>query len=727
MARERLFQMELLRRIVNGETAELLGSKLLPSDILLRTLGLRHYGEQMYKNYGHQWPQDLKDNATAFLKGINDFQAKGPLPLEFTLLGIKPRPFEFGEMCGLAGYMALTFAEGLLSDPAYSVLLESLPQEQVDEFFVRRNMVMGQKKSMSHINAPDIKQLVVQLDRALSEVQALTGLFYGSNSWVVAPARSKSGSAILANDPHIAYALPAVWFEAHIETPEWSMYGHYLPLVPFPGLGHNSNNAWAITMSEVDDLDLYVEELNPADPTQVKFMGKWVHTEKRRENIKVRWSNDYAFDVVNTPHGPLIDQTKYAVKNKNISLKWAHHLADNNVVQSFWELSNARNVAEFKQALTHAAAPGFNMSWVDKEGHIAWQIMGRIPLRPPGALGIGLLNGSSGEHEYLGHLKASENPAIVDPPSGLIVTANSMPEVEFKHGHIPGYWQHPDRYERIHHMLAQQKQWSTEEMQALQTDETVYRAQERLKDLMALLPSEVKENKSDEEIFVRLKNWDGSAGKESWGAAVYFVWTHVLLKNIALDEMGHDMYEALGKPNDLMYFLDRILKRPNSLWWDDRTSADTKETAQQIVARSWTEAKEILQKKCGDDVQDWQWGKVHRLTYEHPLAKLPILGLLFKFGPYPIGGGTSIVNNTAWPRDNLDFDVRVGASTRRLIDMAKPEVSYGSLPSGNSGHLKSEFFANEMSDHINNRHRSQYFAWPEVVKNTKYLLELTPQ
>ena len=583
VARERLFQMELLRRIVNGEISELLGEKLFKTDVLLRTLQFRKTGEKIIKLHMKNWPDELVELSKAYLQGVNDFQKQGPLPIEFFALDITPRDFTLEEMVGISGYLALTFAEGLLSDPAYTYLANKLPLNQVDELFSRRDLWVGKKQVTAKL---DIGAEYFQaIDHALDGIRNTVGLFHGSNSWVLAGNRTESGFPILANDPHIAYSIPPTWYEAHIITPEWESYGHYMPLVPFPGLHHNRDHGWAITMSEVDDLNLYVEKINPDNPKEVMFQGKWVPLIENKEKIFVKGKGIQEVVILESPHGPLIDQTEFGLKDTYLALKWAFHLSDNNVVQTFYELSKAKNYQDFKQALSHAAAPGFNMSWADKEGNIGWHIMGRIPILPRGVNTLGLLDGASGLQEYLGYLKSDLNPHLENPKSGIIVTANSVPDYGITQGEFLGYWQHPDRYNRIHELLASKEKWNLEDLKMVQTDEFVHHHAWRRDQLIKLVQKKANDPRV-KNLLDKFSTWDGSADKNSAGGALYFVWTHYLIRELISDEMGHELYSKLGKAADYMFFLDKILVNDKSLWWDDVTTTDHVETAAEISYRA---------------------------------------------------------------------------------------------------------------------------------------------
>jgi penicillin amidase len=311
---------------------------------------------------------------------------------------------------------------------------------------------------------------------------------------------------------------------------------------------------------------------------------------------------------------------------------------------------------------------------------------------------------------------------LENPESGIIVTANSVPDYGISQGEFLGYWQHPDRYNRIHELLAQKEKWSLEELKTVQTDETVHLYASRRDQLISLIDQD-KLKPQINEILKQFSHWQGNADKNSAGGALYYTWTHYLIKELVLDEMGEELYKKLGKAADYMFFLDKILINKKSLWWDNVQTKDKSESSDEIALIALEAAIAHLTEVSGKNYSDWKWGDIHRLTFEHPAGRKWPLNYLFNLGPYPIGGGTSLINNTAWSRSDLTFDTKVGASARRLVDFSNPRESFGVLPTGNSGHRWSQFHQADKEFHLANKYRAQIMDFDKVGQDLKLTLQ----
>ncbi len=719
MAGDRLFQMDLLRRIVNGQLSEVFGESTLEFDVLLRRLRLRAHMDDVWESKRHTMDSKMIKLMEAFLEGVHYYMETQPLPLEFTILNYQPRPFSPQEAMGISGYLALSFAEALITDPLYTDLKDELPQEIVDLMWVR------EKNDKNAINLSNRTSFSVKdswyqnMLNAHDYFRDYMSLFHGSNSWVVAPSKTISGFPILANDPHVAFSSPGIWYEAHLKSPEYEIYGHYVPLVPFPAMGHNRQRGWAVTMSEMDDLDLYEEMIN--DNNQVMFRYNWVELKKYKEIISVRGEEDRELMVYITPHGPLIDDTKYGVAGKHIAVKWSYHHPDNDIATGFYKLSRTKKLEDLNEALSYGATPGLNISWVDREGNIAWKVMGKIPYRK-GFRGNQILRGDNGLFEYERYFSIEENPGLVNPERGYIVTTNYRPEY---HGELPidGYWQPSERYERITQLLDRQDKWTTKEMMALQFDQFVVTG-EWMRDI--LVASVKVNNEKDKEIIQRFKSWTGESDKKSFGSTLYHMWTHYIGKYAMEDELGSERYIAYNKVADFWNFFKTFLKDDSLLFWDDVKTEGVKETREQIIEKAYHQAVAVLEKRLGKDFSKWQWGKLHTVEYSHPMGKVKPLNYLFNLGPFEAGGGYFQVDNMSTARYEDSFNVKLGPSVRRLIDFKRPEQSLGVLPTGNVGHVNSPFYQDQVQLFLDGGYREQWLDLKDVKAHDHKVLKLIP-
>lgn len=722
MASERLFQMDLMRRIASGRLSEILGEKTIKVDTLLRKLRIRQTVDDYFERHGKTLNGKMVNLANQFFKGVQSYIENNPLPIEFVILGYEPEPFSIKDSMGVSGYMALSFAEGLVGDVLFSELSSKFPAKMVDELRVGPKSYFEKKgfaKNSSFLKTQNFMSEILETTEFLEE---FFFMFHGSNSWVLSGKRSESGKPILANDPHIAYSNPSVWFEAHINTPTFELYGHYLPLVPFAGLGHNKDHAWALTMSEADDFDMYIEKVNPKNANQVLHKGKWVDLDIEEEIIKIKGREDLKIQVKRSPHGTILNGTDYELKDKTIALSWSYHHPDNHVMEAIFQLNRAITNDEHKKAISLAAAPGLNVSWVNKFGDIGWWVMGKIPKRPKGIASDILLEGWHGKHDYLGYLDFDENPHLVNPESGVIVSTNFKPTLS-KYQHIDGYWQPSERYERVDDLLSKKEKWNVEDIKKIQTDVKSLSAQEVLPTMLTEVES--LDSELEKKAYNTISKWDYNSTAESVGSALFYVWNTMTMREALIDDLGEKYFKALGRVADYWHFYKVFIMTEDSNWWDD-SETDQKETRKYILTQSFKKTVSFLKNKFGSNINEWQWGKLHTLEFEHPLGKVKPLDKIFNIGPFNAPGSFSQVNNISFKRGTLKYDSHLGPSTRRIIDFANPEVSLGIIPTGNSGHIKSDHFDDQAELYIAGNYRKQLMNDSEIKKENYKEFYLIP-
>jgi penicillin G amidase len=717
-ASDRLWQMDLLRRVGAGRLSEILGPDLLKTDILLRKIRLRSHMKERWAIFKETAPEHMLMQIEAYFKGVNQYVKTGPRPIEMKILGYTPDEFSIEDSLGVAGYMSLSFAEGFFVDTLYTDLLDELPLNEVNLIFPRADLDQNLPDvSLGSYNKTVSTDYYKTMFSVVSQLKERFGMFQGSNAWVLSENRTQSGKTILASDPHIAYASPSVFYEVHIKSPTYENYGHYIPLIPFPALGHNQDRGWGITMSNSDELDFYKETFHPTEP-KVLFNNKYVYYRVVTEEIKVKGQEKSHFEeVIITPHGPVIDNTKFVEKGKPLSVKWQFLNDSNNPALSFYLLSQSKELKDLAPALSHTAAPGFNIVFTDSKGNIGWHVMGKIPVLPRPSNGRSILNGASGKDEYVRYLDIMENPHIYNPKSGVIVSANYKHSVD---GPIPwiGLWQPKDRVLRLEALLATKEKWNTEDLKSIQTDEHVTFYKDFINDFL----SEVKpETDLEKTVLEKMKLWDGGSDKKNTQSSVYYVLSHCLLKNILIDELGEERFKVYTGGADAFAFLFQVLKKKDSQLWDNILTKDKTETASEIVNHTYKESILFLTQKLGSDPDQWFWDKLNHVEFKHAMGKFFPLDKMFNLGPYPIGGGTNQVNSMGAVKGDLSFDVFYGPATRRLVDFKDVSQSFGTLPTGNSGHRSSKHYSDQVEYLVNNKYRIQNMNFDRLEGPVKKL------
>ncbi|HRI87770.1 MAG TPA: penicillin acylase family protein [Candidatus Hydrogenedentes bacterium] len=736
-AQDRLFQMELARRLAQGTLSEILGPKLVKVDSIVRAFRLRKKSEANYANMEKTFPE-LKAVCDAYVAGINHRLEREALPFEFAVLAIPARPFTPVDCLSIGALLPITFSDGLRGDSLSTMLKAKHPTLDIDALFpgygnetpvtVMESLEEAQgllaaandAATAAQTHAPRDVQGLQALLACLQPISDLFGPALGSNSWVIAPERTKSGKPILANDPHIGFTNPSVWYEAHLKFAAFESYGFHLPLIPFPLIAHNEHHAWSLTMFANDDVDLFLETFDKENPNRVKYKGEWVDVTVERETIPVRFGDPVEIDVRLTPHGPVITDFLRAVvgyEGPDVSLSWVWQHVEYTDMGAFYKMGHAADYDAFAAAMPLITSPGLNVSYADSAGNIAWWAAGTLPVRPPHVNPKQLLDGGSGKDEVLGYVPFALNPHLKNPASGYIVTANNMSTVK-PVGDLPqlqGYWQPTDRAGRIEELIEPRSDWTIDDLRAVQFDDTGRATPQVVSAITgALAKASTSIGDREQEALELLSAWDFRHDADSQGAAVYQVLTDFILTNALRDEMGPGLFKTYGTLADHWNFFKRFIGDDASRFWDD-VSTSNSETREQIIARSLTDTVTHLDAKLGRDTAAWKWGALHTMEFKHPFGYLPGLGGIFNVGPFPASGGAQLVNNMLYHLGAQNFSVIAGPSTRRLIDFAEPTNALVILPTGNSGNFMSPNYGDQAPLFMRGEYRTAWLT-PEQIK-----------
>lgn len=726
-AQDRLFQMELMRRLARGELAEVLGPKLLEVDRLFRTLELRAHADTyvaaMDKN------SSSYRALTAYLDGVNQFQFSHPAPIEFDLLGIPKRAFTPADTFAVAGYNAYSFAVALRTEPTLTFVRDKLGAEYLKVFDLdwHPQGVLARSTSAAAVLSNADWRGLEQLARLSQDAVEVAGApaFEGSNAWVVSGQRTASGKPLLAGDPHIAFAEPAVWYEAHLSAPGFELYGYFQALTPFALLGHNKQFGWSLTMFQNDDMDLIAEKLNPDNANQVRFHGKWVDLQQREETIAVKGAAPVKIKLRRSAHGPIVNSALGdSAGSTPIAMWWAFLETENPALEAFYELNRADTLSKARAASSKLGAPGLNIMWASASGDIAWWAAALLPVRPAGVNPNFILDGSSRESDKLGFYPFSDNPHEENPGRGYIMTANQQP-TPGSGIPVPGYYNPWDRAEELDKNLrVPGVKWDMARSQALQLDLHTGYAARVLTPLLPVL-RKVVSDPGEQALLEKLAAWDGSYTMESTMPTLFNQLLYELAEKAMSDELGEAGFKNLLKTRALDLALPLLAADEQSPWWDN-VNTPAKETRADTVKLMWRATIAHLQKTFGPDPAGWTWGKAHTLTDRHPLGQQKPLDELFNVGPMPAPGGHEIPNNLRSDVGPAPWAVTAGPSTRRVVDFADASQAQGSSPVGQSGVLFDAHYADQADDFIHGRSEPQHLSEADVAAHTRSTLKLEP-
>ncbi|WP_299536840.1 penicillin acylase family protein [Ulvibacterium sp.] len=722
-AQDRLWQMELLRRVGRGGLSEVFGKDLIKTDQFFLSLGIDDTTSETLSLL--DMDSEMVQLSKAYLEGINQFVSKGPTPLEFYLTGLQKEPFTLRDVYNTVGYMAFSFAMAHKTDPLLTNIKDKLGPEYLKDLEINVDTSTLWIKNRKGLPVDSSENTITAMvSDALGNI-ALP-LFEGSNSWVISPSKTKNGKVIFANDPHIGFAQPAVWYEAHVVTPTYEKYGYHMAGIPFPILGHDRQLAYGMTMFENDDVDFYFEEPHPSDSSKYRTTGGWTDYEIVSKTIKVKDSSDVSFAFRKTVHGPVLNGIADQVTGERpISMSWIYTQVENKVMHALYDMVHAANMLEFQSALTTIHAPGLNIMYGDAEGNIAWWATAKLYQIPEDVntkLVYEPLTGMPVEKDYLDF---SQNPQAINPPWNYVYSANNQPD-SIAGMLYPGYYLPENRARRIVELLETKNNWDREMVAEMIMDVTSPVHPEIVDNLVKSL--ELKQlNSIQTKELDALVAWKGDYPLNSVEATVYTGWIYHFLKNTFADELGNELFEQVMATHFLKRLISPMAAKENSIWWDDIGTSEKVETKKEIVQKSFAQALESLEREFGSDRRNWTWNKFHTLEHGHPIGQVAIFRSLFNVGPFPVNGTREVINNMKFNfNETLRYDVLSGPSTRRIIDFSDVENSMSILPTGQSGNPFSPYYENQAEMYVKGEFRKMMMNREEIEATSKSLLTFRP-
>ncbi len=679
-AQDRLWQMEMNRRIAAGRLAEVLGKKAVASDIYLRTLSLFDAARQAWAHLD----SDTRAMLKSYAAGVNAYIERhhGAWPPEFLITGVRPEPWTPIDSLGWLKVMALDLGGNFRRELARLDLLSVLTPRQVMQFYPP---YPGEEP----IPLPDINRLYDGLklaDLGIAPGPSAGEKGLGSNNWVVSGTHTRSGLPLLANDPHLRLNTPSIWYLAAIKVGDREVVGASMPGVPFIVLGRTDRIAWGFTNTGPDVQDLYLEKLGedgistaaPDGPARLRF---------RREVIQVKDAEPVEIRVRISRHGPLISDAMPELKarlpkNMALALRWTALDPDDTsaaIGVGFWR---AHDFASFRAALHHFVVPEQNMVYADRKGHIGYYAPARVPIRGESNDTHGLIPapGWKAGYDWQGFIPYDALPTRFDPPEGFIATANEKivgPDYPY---YLTSEWVPPYRGDRIRALLAAQDKHDRRSMARIQADVRSTIAD----DLLPLFLAHLKPDHAPE-IAAAMKAWDREMRIDTPEPLIFTAWHRAVARRLYADELKDKFPRYFGAK---VVFLKLVLSgAPGyAAWCDDVTTSDHAESCDEIVTAALDDALALLRTRLGEDWHSWRYGKLHRVIQEHrPFSAVALLRPFFELSGANDGGIMTVdVAPASFARDDL-FHQHHGPSYRAIYDLAEPDRSLYVIPTGQSG------------------------------------------
>jgi penicillin amidase len=687
-AQDRLWQMELIRRIAPGRLSEIFGKDLLETDVFFAGLGIEEASEKSIAKLDTSSEAYLM--SMAYLEGVNQYFNEGKMPLEFDLVGIKKEKYTLKDIYNVFGYMSFSFAVAHKTDPLLTEIKEKLGAPYFNE------LMSAFDKNLT-INKTEIQPIKAEMSKAVSKIMdnLPVSAFIGSNSWVIAPEKTKNGKVLFANDPHIGFAQPSVWYQNHIKTPDYEIYGYNIALMPFPLLGHNRDYAYGLTMLANDDLNFYIEKNNPDNANQYKTVDGFKDYEIRTKTIKIKDEKDTTFQVKVSKHGPIMNGLNRNISDdRPIAMNWMYTYLENEMLNVAHGISHAKSLENFRASVAKIHAPGLNVMYGDAKDNIAWFAAAKLYQLRDSVSSKTYLDGASGKDEILEILPFEENPQAINPSRNYVYSANHQPD-SVRGKLYPGYYQPEDRSKRIVELLEAKNDFTKEDVAKMIYDVKSSNVSQIANDLLAIV-NDSDFSVSQKKAVSILKNWDGTYSKTAVGATIYNRFLYEFLVNTFKDELG-DGFELFINSQLQDQVLPNQISRENSVWWDNISSKNKTETRAEIVTTSFKNAFSFLENQLGANVEDWLWKRVISIEHEHAIGKAGgVLRKFFNVGPFETIGGNEVINNQIFKLDSTGvYKITAGPSTRRVIDFSDIENSLSILPTGQSGRVFSPYYKDQ--------------------------------
>jgi penicillin G amidase len=728
MAQDRLWQMDVMRRLTTGCLAEIMGKELVESDLLMRALGMTKKSQLILETLD---PKIIKA-AEAFTDGINQFlrQNRKQLPVEFTILGYQPEEWQVTHSFNLLSFMSwsLSFSwstEVLLQQIKLLIpevkFKEMLPQLSRHEPAIYPGFFLpdpGQIKDPSQMN----KTLLT----GAKKIQEMgLAVFQASNNWVVSGKKSVTGKPILANDMHLNLFIPGIWYQIHqVVEDGLNVTGVAIPGQPFVISGHNEHIAWGMTNVMVDDMDFYLELINPQNTNQYKFNDQWHEMERQPETIKIKGGNVIEETLRFTHRGPVISQFK-KISDKVISMRWIGNEFSNEV-KGVYLLNRATNWPQFKEAVKTFTSISQNIIYADIDGNIGLQTCAGVPIRKRD--GLFFLPGETDKYDWTGFVPFEKLPYRFNPECGYISSANNKTVPKNYPFHISHWFDLPHRNNRIREMLAAKEKLTSEDFQKMQRDVKSKHVTLFLPDILEILDKAKDFNGLERKAHHLLKNWDAVLTSDSSAATLFETMFVVMLEHLTKDELGKKLFhEYLGFNILVENLILNIWEKKDSPWIDN-INTTKKENFNDWILGSFRASVRRLNKQFGSQIEQWQWGKLHRLRLNHPLGRVKLLDFLFDLNldPIAIEGSYHTVNSIHYLYNN-PFESQYGPSQRHIYSLADWDKSLSVIPTGTSGIPSSPYYCDQTKLYKNNKYHNDYMTREKIIGSATFKMIFMPQ
>ncbi|WP_230962969.1 penicillin acylase family protein [Burkholderia stagnalis] len=714
-AQDRLWQLDMNRRIASGTLSEVLGARTLPLDQFMRTLGVKRNAERIYR---HLSP-DTRFALERYAAGINAYLAtRGPaLPIEYLMTGA-PAPIPWTPEDSVAWLSVLAWDLG--GNMALAIermrLAQRLPLAQIRQLVTTAPEDATPMATIDYVPMlRGLSALAVTAAAALDAQpsQHVEGL--GSNNWVVAGSRSESGLPMLANDPHLGLSTPPLFYLAHLRSDRLNVAGGTVPGLPVVLIGHNEQIAWGMTNTGTSVEDLFIEQVDLTRPDYYRTPGGWARFATRTETIAVKGQPAVRWTVRETRHGPVISDVsanaRDALRRSSryvLALQWTALMPDDTTMEAGLGFDHARDWPEFLRAAAKFDAPQQNIVYADRHGNIGFVAPGRVPIRRPDndLMTEVPAPGWDARYDWSGFVPFDALPQALNPPAARIVTANNRIVPRGYPYFLSGEWVLPYRYKRITALLDARATHSLDSFAAIQADiQSPSQA-----DLLPLLIARagLPADRDEADALARLRRWDRVARADEAEPLIASAWERAAAQAVFEPRAGRELFAEYWRQRNLHQALLNALRDPaiGAAWCGKAAGAAAPAPCSAQVGAALRAALRDLKQRYGDDMRAWRWGDAHAALARHrPFHQVPWLARWFDVR-VPFGGDMTTVDvgGNDFSDAAAPYETKMAAAMRMVIDMAAPDAARFAMPVGQSGNRFSAWYSDRMDEWANGRY-----------------------
>jgi penicillin G amidase len=742
MAQDRLWQMDLLRRAAAGELSEIFGYVALDADKENRTLGMRGAAERAATDSS----SEIRGLLNSYAAGVNEYIAERGkrLPIEFIVLGYKPRPWAPADTYLISLYMYKTLTSTWREKLNRQWIAQKVGAERARDLFnggspLDHYITGGASASGNETGANQTIMPRVQANETpgdsppfiprewdiarafLAQFGQETSESIGSNNFVVSGEHTSSGKPLLANDTHLGLGAPCIWYLIHLTAPGWNVEGFALPGAPLVIIGHNDRIAWGFTNSNADVQDLYAETFDPNQPLAYGANGKWLRANARHETIHVRGKADVEMDVTVTRHGPIVHRDLPSEGGRAYALRWTA-LEPGGLDFGFPLLGRAQNWNEFIETTRHIAGPGQNTIYADVDGNIGFTIPARIPIRANGN-GALPVPGDTNEYEWKAYIPFEALPRVLNPPGGIIATANARTVGPAYKYYLSDRWASPSRTQRIYELLSGRRGLTANDCNAVQNDIVSLPNKFLASQLLAAARIQKPSDSRAHQLIGRLNAWDGRAATDSVETSFVEYTRHALFDSLLGPYLGsrvtdYELWDPESVYNNVWWrdkvFLENILRTRPAAWLPKEFS----NYDELLVASAERGVKALEQQTQSGDVSSWNWGRLHQLDMLHPLGRSGPLHYLLSIGSYESTGTIDTVRAMGNGH---------GPAMRFVADLSIFDNSLMEITTGESGEFQSPHYRDQFPEWFAGRGIGAPFTSSAEERVRVHRLFLLPQ